>query len=955
MRGTVLPSILSGLLLAGGSALLLMTGANAQEETGPAPRLVTFGTDAQQYEGDHDFRQLIRLFVPDTAGPLYLRVFDPDVAGAFDEPQRGFNTRTQFSLYGAGGVPRLYRDADGIIQETVEGEALASVTFGADPDTDGRWLTLFPIDVQAGRANEGMREFVLAVEGLSGDDGNVFDVAVSRSETANEPLAGVRLLSYAPTFQITEEGEYAELRFAVPQDADMLIVENFDSAGAGIGYAGRFHSAPLTPSEKSKWRRETITLRPGEAGRAGSIVLTGGAESPNDATVVVSVPDGQGGKTPVAIDLPIRVVQTNTRPFPYYGVEQTACGEMVFDASIAFDGDGDDLSFRWLFDDTGTVFEGSRVVRQFAQAGDHDGRLEIFDSSGTVANGRAVDFTFHVKLPPVAVFEAPELVAQGATLRLDGTASTTNPRPPNNRIERYTWDFGDGGQIVQQRGDDDFGQPSYRYVAAGDFVIQLTVSDGDGQSCNTATTTRTISVNAPPVADGGGDRELLTGEIALFDGSASRDPDGSIASYWWDFEDGRRVYGPTARHSFHAPGVYEVRLNVLDDTIFESATDTDVVTVTVRDPVNQRPSANGGESRFVSMGEVVTFDASASTDEDGRLLHYDWDFGDGSGDDKPVTQHTYWEPGTYTVNLTVKDERADENGQSVATLTITVIPADNRAPVIDFPSELETTLYTPLRFDASSAFDRDGSIVSYRWDFGDGATGSGPVVEHRYDQPGTFRGSLLLTDDGLPEPRQTRVGFTVEVGIKANVAPVAKAGTDVTAIAGEEVLFDASASADADGAVRSFEWDFGDGHRATGIHTRHIYQFPGRYEVTLRITDNQDDVLRLEARDTLTVTVVPPDNAAPRAAAGSDRTVSRGEIVRFDGTGSSDPDGNILTYAWDFGDGGRSPDARPVHAFHDTGTYTVRLTVSDDGAPVRTDEAEVVVTVVEASDRRASQ
>ena len=85
----------------------------------------------------------------------------------------------------------------------------------------------------------------------------------------------------------------------------------------------------------------------------------------------------------------------------------------------------------------------------------------------------------------------------------------------------------------------------------------------------------------------------------------------------------------------------------------------------------------------------MTFDGSASSDGDGRLLFYLWDFGDGTGDDQPVVQHTYWEPGIYEVNLTVKDEREAENGQSVATMTITVIPADNRAPVLDFPSPVD--------------------------------------------------------------------------------------------------------------------------------------------------------------------------------------------------------------------------------------------------------------------------
>lgn len=943
--------LLSGAVLAALPGLAGMPEARADEK----PHLVTFGPRAQQFEGDHDFKQFVHISVPEETGPLFLRVFDADIGGAHDEPLRGFNTETRFSLYGDGGVPRFFRDEEGVVQEAIEGEPLGAVTYGADQAVDGQWVTLFPLNAAQGAADGNRRSFVLAVEGVSGDDGNVFEVAISRSDADNRDPGDVRIYSYAPTFQIAEEGENAELRFTVPEGADSLVIENFDTAEAAIFYAGQFFSAPLTASEKSKWQRDRLSLRPGEQGRKASVIVSGGAESPNDATVVVNLP-GEAGDAdrPVAIDLPVRITQANKRPYALFEISQLACGEMLFDASRSFDTDGDGLSYRWYFDGADEANDGNAVVR-FSRGGKHRGRLELFDSSGVVANGRAVDFSFDVKLPPIAAFEVPGLVAQNAPVRFDGSASRT--QPADGQIQTFQWRFGNGAELVQELADDAFGRPVYQFPEFGTYSVELTVTDSDGP-CNSDTVAKMVTVNAPPVADGGGDRDVLTGEILQFDGSASTDPDGSIASYWWDFGDERRVFGPTAQHSFHEPGVYQVRLSVQDDTIFDTAADTDVITVTVRDPVNERPVARVGESRFVSIGETVTFDGSASSDGDGRLLFYLWDFGDGTGDDQPVVQHTYWEPGTYEVNLTVKDEREAENGQSVATMTITVIPADNRAPVLDFPTLLTTTLHEPVRFDALAANDRDGSIVSYQWDFGDGSKGSGPVIEHRYDAPGHYEGSLVLTDDGVPEPQRTRVDFSVVVSGRANSAPKAVAGADLTATAGEEIAFDGSASTDSDGSILSYVWDFDDGHGATGIKTRHIYQFPGRYQVTLKVTDDEPEALRLSGHDSLTVQVNPAPNGAPTAVAGilgDDWTVARGEIVRFDGSQSSDPDGNIMAYAWDFGNGGQSPDAKPVHAFHDTGTFDVRLIVTDDGDPVQTDEATVTITVVEGSDGRASE
>ena len=398
--------LLTGVVMAIASALVDNPGARADD----ALRLVTFGPRAQQFEGDHDFRQFVHISVPEGSGQLYLCLFDADISGDHDEPLRGFNTETRFSLYGEGGVPRLFRDEGGVVQEVIEGEPLGTATFGFDEAANGQWVTLFPLNAAEGAPDGDRRGFVLAVEDLWGRRQRLRGLC-SRSDTENRKPGDVRLYSFAPTFQIAEEGEYSELRFTVPQGADALVVENFDAAGAGISYAGRSFSAPLTASERSKWRRDRVARRPGEPGRAGSILMSGGAESPNDATVVVNIPgDGPADEhRPIAVDLPVRVVAANTRPFSYFRIDQLSCGEMQFDASDAFDGNGDSLTYRWYFDGSDEADEGALVTRQFARAGDQRGRLELFDSSRVVANGRVVDFSFHVKLPPEARFDIPGL------------------------------------------------------------------------------------------------------------------------------------------------------------------------------------------------------------------------------------------------------------------------------------------------------------------------------------------------------------------------------------------------------------------------------------------------------------------------------------------------------------------------------------------------------------------
>ncbi|MEO4041344.1 PKD domain-containing protein [Hoeflea sp. CAU 1731] len=937
-------SVLAAVFVAGA---LLPVRAEDPESTAHKPLLVTFGPRAAQSEGDHDYRQLVRISAPSDAGRLYIRVYDPDVGGAHDEPLAGFDTQTRFSLYGNGSETTIYRDPQGVVQETVTGEPVGSVEFRSDSEADGQWVTLFTVDASDGVAMGEAREFVLAIEGVSGNDGNVFDVFVSRQENENVAPHGTSVYSYVPTFQSPEEGVFVELRFRVPQDADALDVENFDAARGEIAYGGRFRSLPLGASNKSEWIRDRITLEADEPGRLGSVTFAGGNESPNDLTVFAGAPmDGANSVAkPVPVELPLRVFAFNRRPLTSFNKRQTACLEMRFGASASIDPDTDPLTHFWRFDGEGPWIPGAVLTHVFVKPGDHTGRLEVFDDTGMVASGDAFDFSFYVKPRPVAAFENPSLAAQDAEVQFDATASSTVDRPAGNHIVEYHWDFGDGDRLIQREGDPDFGKPVHAYRKFGDYTIGLTVVDSADNPCNTGSITGTIEINAPPVADAGGDRELLTGEIAKFDASASHDPDGSVIYHHWNFGDGAESIRQVTEHAWRRPGAYQVTLSVLDDSAFDTARDSETITVTVRDAANMEPQAVAGADRAAAVGKPFALDASGSADSDGSVLVYDWDFGDATGANTPKVSHTYWEPGAYPVTLKIRD---NDKGEAIDTLVVTVAPPDNRAPLIDFPSRFRTMAHEPLRFDASEADDRDGSIIAFEWDFGDGTFGLGPVIEHRYDAPGVYDAKLTLTDNGVLNKQSSTIGFQVDVAHRPNERPIADAGEDVTTVAGSSIALSAAGSNDPDGSIIAYEWDFGDGNRSTGVGTRHIYQFPGTYRVGLKITDDGRSGDRLEHEDSITITVLPAENIEPVAIAAGELLVGVQEIVRFDGSPSYDPDGNIMRYQWDFGDGGNSSDRRPYHAFHDPGDYEVRLVVTDDGEEPKTNEAAFTVTVREA-------
>ncbi|UVE49661.1 PKD domain-containing protein [Haloferax larsenii] len=175
-----------------------------------------------------------------------------------------------------------------------------------------------------------------------------------------------------------------------------------------------------------------------------------------------------------------------------------------------------------------------------------------------------------------------------------------------------------------------------------------------------------------------------------------------------------------------------------------------------------------------------------------------------------------------------------------------------------------------------------------------------------------------------------------------NGLPTADAGSDLTgAEAGHTtVVLNASGSSDPDGDNLTYEWDFGDGNTASGLEVNHIYDTEGTYNVTLTVTDEHGAT----ATDTMNVTV---ENGLPSAVISPDNTIDvyAGDSVSFNASGSSDPDGDSLTYSWDFDADGveDATGVSPSYTFDTAGTYNVTLTVTDaDGA---TDTATTTVSV----------
>ena len=234
-----------------------------------------------------------------------------------------------------------------------------------------------------------------------------------------------------------------------------------------------------------------------------------------------------------------------------------------------------------------------------------------------------------------------------------------------------------------------------------------------------------------------------------FDGTLSTDADGTIVAYSWDFGDGKSGTGASPAHAYELSGFYDVQLTVTDDHGLTAST---IITVEINDDgPNVPPTAVSTAGLVPSVGghianttptEVVIgdslavrFDGRSSTDTDGMIMSWTWDFGDGTGGAGPSVDHQYEQAGVYDVILIVRD---DDGATSNSALRVTVSPPIDLPPIGAFTGRVTALTAS---FDGSPSVDPDGpggQPLVWAWDFGDGQSGIGMTVVHTYAADGDY-------------------------------------------------------------------------------------------------------------------------------------------------------------------------------------------------------------------------
>ncbi len=647
-------------------------------------------------------------------------------------------------------------------------------------------------------------------------------------------------------------------------------------------------------------------------------------------------PDSSGGgfNVPPVADLTLQI-QSSKVP-----------ASILLDGSGSTDSDGTLISYEWDFEGDGLYDAWSttpQALHVYNEPGTISPRLRVIDNGGASATFSAPPFliTFEsiTNIPPTADVAATTVAGPAPlTVGFLGTGS----RDIDGVIARYEWDFDSDGTFDLDSGTDPTVLHTFTMPAHYDVSLRVTDDKGD-QALNSIG----ISVTSPPVNQLPSAALLVDQANGIaplsvsFDASTSADPDGSLTDYAWDW-DGNGAFdengaSPTLAHTFASPGVYEVHLQVTDNS---GATAQAQVSITVNVLDNMLPVADLQAIALSGTAPlVVDFNAGASADADGTIVRFDFDFdGDGiwDGYDSPAAvSHTYSAPGTFTARVRVTD---NSGAQALATREIQVNAAGNAAPQAQLSATPDAGL-APLQvaFDASSSSDGDGSIVRFDFDFnGDGiwdAYDAPAAVSFTFANAGSYPAKVRVTDNAGAQAATTH---TVVVDAVGNLPPTAMLSADDTSgDAPFHVNFDAGSSSDSDGTLVRYDYDFNgdgiwdayDGPVAIGW----TYPSAGMFAAKLRVTDNSG----AQATATVDISVNAVGNAPPVAQLSA--TPDNGDAplsVSLDASSSSDSDGSIVRYDWDF-DGDNIWDAYDApsslnHVYTLAGSYTAKVRVTDN-------------------------
>lgn len=610
-----------------------------------------------------------------------------------------------------------------------------------------------------------------------------------------------------------------------------------------------------------------------------------------DYPVTFEVTDLLGCKNEVT-----HTIKVNPLPVAQFSTNLSYCagGDVQFQ-DLSTTSVGYISSWKWDFGDGKTLNISQpgdpNISHKYALAGNYNVTLTVISSEGCSSTGShlivihsnpSADFSYTAacKGTPVDFTDLTQL---------NGALS----------IMQWQWSFGDPGS-----GSSNFSSiqnPQHSFVATGNSIVQLIVTNGNG--C-IDTIKHTVLVNSPPQVNFNTVQNCQNKAVSFI-------PDpivmniATVASWYWEFGSGVPSLLQNPTHVFTSAGPHIVKLTI---------TDTSGCTNTISKPViiASEPVVNFSFPQPACVNSLVRFD-NLSNAPGSFIIKSEWDFGDGNTQVLTTlasVTHPYITYGTFSVKLKIT---TNDGCDKTLALPITILPA----PSADF-SVSGTCLNTPAQFTDLSQ-PGVGGITGWSWIFGDPGSGinnisSVQLPNHTYNTSGSFPVRLIVSNSGGCED-------TIIKQVLIHALPVADFTFTPNCVGGS-THFVCSTFVNT-GAISSYYWNFGDGFSLQGIDPSHVYANAGSFSVSLTVTDTAGCI----STKMHTVVIADPPSALFEV---STQTCS-GSPISFSILPSAS--GSLITsFLWEFGDGSDTLIYAPAsgnvsHIYASGNTYTVSLTV----------------------------
>ncbi|ATL47350.1 hypothetical protein COR50_09305 [Chitinophaga caeni] len=596
--------------------------------------------------------------------------------------------------------------------------------------------------------------------------------------------------------------------------------------------------------------------------------------SPGD--YVITLESGTPGCTQVIT----RDVHVEEGPVAsFHATPQIGC-EAPFTTQFNYDGTGA-TGWLWSFGDgaTSTLENPNHTYNQ----------LGTYDVTLTVTNANGCTNT--LSLPGYIQVQEPEV---------NFTMNPPNgciPLPvtftPNmvvgGPVQNYLWNFGDGNTSNEAN-------PTHTYTSQGIFTVNLTVTTVAG--C-TASFTSTVQAGEIPIVAFEANPTFTCANLPVQFTNLSV-PRGT--AWTWIFpQDNSTENIENPSHTFNTLGYHDVTLIVDNFGCIRELTKLQYINILP-------PIADFDFTRDCSDKYLVQFNDLSQFGPNPPVRNWHWDFGDGatSTDQSPV--HTYTNPGSYTVHLTV-DNGACTNEHE---LQVTIIDENATITVnnntVCAGNEIE---FTYAGIDA-------GNIATFSWDWGDGtrSTSTQSPVSKSYAQPGNYTVQLTITDDNGCVTASNSLGITVN-GAMADFSFIGRNCVN------DAISFTDLSITTHGNTITNWTWDFGDGSPTESTSTRpvsysHAFSQGGNFNVNLIVEDASG--CTVSSQHTVNVVDLDADFSADH-----DSTCIMAPVLFTPNTVN-----NSITYNWDFGDGTTSTEATPRHHYAAPGDYTVRLIMTNN-------------------------